>query len=209
MLLPTGPGAGSRHIDDGLRSTVSPDAHDGHGETQGGQAGALEEAPGDAVELVAVDVAEDLVAGLEVAWGAGGRRLLPGGAGRGGGRLGQQAGGGGGEDGEERGVDEVGVAGGARGQGEGEEEGRGGEGGEGQDGQAEVGGEGGEGVRAARGRGEVGEGGEREGRDGVRDALGQRVLAILISIYSFVHLIDVVLEMGFAEPMVGSPIQST
>lgn len=179
-------GTQSRDVGNDLLGAIAPEPDDGHGEAEGGQASLDHVAPRKALDLdpdlltvdvldvllaggLAGDVAEDLVAGLHPAGG----RLLLGGplAGGGGGGLGQEARGGGGEDGEQRGVEQVRVARGARGEDEGEEEWRRGERGEGAERAGEGVGERGDGLRG-RGRGrEAQERGEGDGRDGVRDAL--------------------------------------
>lgn len=181
----------SRNVDDSLGRAVPPDPNDSHGEAQRRQPATGREAASQRLDLrpevlpvdlvldlllarrLAVRVAQDLVARLQVPHGArGGRRLLRGWRGRRKGRRAEEEGRRrDGEGGEEGGVDEVRVAGGARGEEEGEEERRGGEGREGEDGEAEGGGEVREGVGGAGRGGEVEEGGEREGRDGEGDAL--------------------------------------
>lgn len=185
-----------RDVDDGLRSTVAPDADNGHGEAESRQGGPGKVAPGqtldagadlfaiDVVEVLlaggfAVSVAEDFVAGLHTG-ARGGRRAGRrggGGGGRGGprrGGLGHQNGGDGGEGGEEGRVEEVGVAGVSGREDEAKEEGGRGERGEGQDGRLEGRREGGEAVRGRGGGREAEEGGEREVGDGVGDALLRR-----------------------------------
>lgn len=150
------------NVDDGLGGTVSPDADDGQGKSQGREGGPGDIAPSQALDAganflavdilnlllacgLAVGIAEDLVARLH----SGTRRGL--GCGRrgdgSGSWLGHEARGDGGEGDEDRGIEEVGMAGGARGENEAEEEGRRGERGEGEDGRLEGLGEGGEAVR--------------------------------------------------------------
>lgn len=153
----------SRDVDDSLGRTVSPQADQGHREAESRQAGPDDVAAREALDLeadllavevlggvllaggLAVDVAEDLVASLHA--GAGRRLLGRRGSGAGGRQRRQDEGrGNGGGDGEQRRVQQVRVAGGARRQGEGEEQRRGGEGRQGEDRDLEAGCEGRESV---------------------------------------------------------------
>lgn len=122
----------------------------------------------------AVDVAEDLVASLHTR--ARRRQVLLGwrvvARGRGRGRAREETRGGTAQGGKQRRVDEVGVAGVARGERVGEGQGRDGERGQREQGRAERGDEVGEGVDGGGGRGELQQRGEGEAGDGVGDALG-------------------------------------
>lgn len=106
------------------------------------------------------------------------------------------------------------MAGGARGEEEGEEERCGGQGREGEDGEAEGGGEVGEGVGGAGRGGEVEDGGEREGRDGEGDALLRSMLARRFPLRLHVssslardRQTRAVLELGRVEPPPRAPSQ--
>lgn len=137
---------------------------------------------------LAVDVAEDFIASLHAARArrrCACRRLIlavgwtrSGGGGGGGGSnkasgAEEEARGGGAQNGEQRGVDEVRVAGARRGKSVGEGEGRGGERRQRDERRLQRGGEVGEGGAGGGGGGELEERGEGEARDGIGDTLGK------------------------------------
>lgn len=180
--------------------TITPKANHRHGKADGGKASldgirALQTLDVDAHVLavdglihvlfaggLAVYIAEDLVASLHARARRRRRRrrrLLGRRHGRssGDGGRGEQARGGEAQPREQRGVEQVRVAGVARGEGVGERKGRGGERRQRDEGRLQRGGEVGEGVDGGGGRGELQERGEGEAGDGVGDALCMCVLA--------------------------------